>query len=181
MKLAQKTFFSRHEKSHEKCSEIFPTCLSLYLVGLKNPAKFPPNFLQNSAPPKKIPKKKSTMSFCRSVGRKNAPPKEHSAQQKRLKRVVVFALKCHCFGSPKTAARSALCLRLLFFVYQPAGAVAAFFGPFLPPVASPFQDHGQGGLSLRGGSLHDGFGGFDGLGGSGEHLALLSLVLPNTA
>ena len=43
------------------------------------------------------------------------------------------------------------------------------------------QDDGKGGLSLRGGCLHDGFGGFDGLGGSGEHLALLSLVLQNTA
>ena len=31
------------------------------------------------------------------------------------------------------------------------------------------------------GSLHDSFGGFDGLGGSGEHLALLSLVLQITA
>ena len=32
----------------------------------------------------------------------------------------------------------------------------------------------KGGLSLRGGSLHDGFG------GSGEHLALLLLALQNT-
>ena len=39
----------------------------------------------------------------------------------------------------------------------------------------------KGGLSFRGGSLHDGFGGFDGFGGSGEHLALLLLVLQNTA
>ena len=31
------------------------------------------------------------------------------------------------------------------------------------------------------GSLHDGFGGFDGFGGSGEHLTLLLLVLQNTA
>ena len=29
-------------------------------------------------------------------------------------------------------------------------------------------------------SLHDGIGGFDGFGGSGEHLALLWLVLQNT-
>ena len=28
---------------------------------------------------------------------------------------------------------------------------------------------------------HDGFGGFNGFGGSGEHLALLLLVLQNTA
>ena len=46
------------------------------------------------------------------------------------------------------------------------------------------QDDGKGGLSLKGGSLHDGFGGFDGVGGSGElpreHLALLLLVLQNT-
>ena len=42
--------------------------------------------------------------------------------------------------------------------------------------------YGKGGLGLRGvGSLHDGFGGFDGFGGSGEHLALLFLVLQNTA
>ena len=38
----------------------------------------------------------------------------------------------------------------------------------------------KGGLSLRGDSLHDGFGGFDDFGGSGEHLALRSLVLQNT-
>ena len=34
------------------------------------------------------------------------------------------------------------------------------------------------GVELKGGSLHDGF---DGFGGSGQHLALLSLVLRNTA
>ena len=39
------------------------------------------------------------------------------------------------------------------------------------------QDVGRGGLSLREGGLHDGFGGF---GVSGEHLALLLLVLQNT-
>ena len=33
------------------------------------------------------------------------------------------------------------------------------------------------GVGFKGGSLHDGFGGFDGFGGSGEHLALLLLVL----
>ena len=39
------------------------------------------------------------------------------------------------------------------------------------------------GVEFKGGSLHDGFGGFDGFGGSGEHLALLlaMLVLQNTA
>ena len=44
------------------------------------------------------------------------------------------------------------------------------------------QDGGKGGLSLefKGGSLHDGFGGLDGFGGSAEHLALLSLILQNT-
>ena len=42
------------------------------------------------------------------------------------------------------------------------------------------QDDGKGRLSLKGGSLHDGFGGFDGFGGSGVHLALLMLVLQNT-
>ena len=43
------------------------------------------------------------------------------------------------------------------------------------------QDHGKGGFEFKGGSLHDGFGGFDGLGGSGEHPTLLLLVLQNTA
>ena len=33
----------------------------------------------------------------------------------------------------------------------------------------------QGGFAFKGGSLHDGFGGFDGFGGSGEHLALVCL------
>ena len=46
---------------------------------------------------------------------------------------------------------------------------------------SDSQDHGKGGVEFKGGSLHDGFGGFDGFGGSGEHLALLLLVLQNTA
>ena len=32
-------------------------------------------------------------------------------------------------------------------------------------------------MGLRGGCLHDGFGGFDGFGVSGEHLALLLPVL----
>ena len=44
-----------------------------------------------------------------------------------------------------------------------------------------YQDHGRGGLSSRGvaaGSLH---GGFDGFGGSGEHLTLRLLVLQNAA
>ena len=36
------------------------------------------------------------------------------------------------------------------------------------------------GVGLKGGSLHDGFGGFDGFGGSRLHLALLLLVLQNT-
>ena len=33
------------------------------------------------------------------------------------------------------------------------------------------------GVEFKGGSLHDGFGGFDGFGGSGEHLTFLFLVL----
>ena len=33
----------------------------------------------------------------------------------------------------------------------------------------------QRGVGFKGGSLHDGFGGFDGFGGSEEHLALLCL------
>ena len=40
-----------------------------------------------------------------------------------------------------------------------------------------YQAVGKGGLSLRGGSLHDGFGSFDGFSGSGKHFSLLSLVL----
>ena len=40
--------------------------------------------------------------------------------------------------------------------------------------SADIQGDGKGGLSLRGGSLHDGFGGF------GKHLALLLLVLQNT-
>ena len=37
------------------------------------------------------------------------------------------------------------------------------------------------GIGFKGGSLHDGFGGFDGFGGSGAHLALVLFVLQNTA
>ena len=33
------------------------------------------------------------------------------------------------------------------------------------------------GVEFKGGSLHDGFGGFDGFGGSGKHPAFLLLVL----
>ena len=36
------------------------------------------------------------------------------------------------------------------------------------------------GVEFKGSSLHDGFGGFDGFGGSGKHLALFLLVLRNT-
>ena len=36
------------------------------------------------------------------------------------------------------------------------------------------------GVEFKGGSLHDGFGSFDGFGGSGEHLALLLLALQKT-
>ena len=43
-----------------------------------------------------------------------------------------------------------------------------------------FQDVGKGSW-VKGGSLHDGFGGFDGFGSSGEHLTLRLLVLQNTA
>ena len=35
-------------------------------------------------------------------------------------------------------------------------------------------------MTEKAGSLHDGFGGFDGFGGSGEHLALLLFVPQNT-
>ena len=38
----------------------------------------------------------------------------------------------------------------------------------------------KGGVEINGGSLHDGFGAFDGFGGSGEHLALLFIILQNT-
>ena len=37
------------------------------------------------------------------------------------------------------------------------------------------------GVEFKGGSLHDGFGGSDGCGGSGVHLALRLLVLQKTA
>ena len=37
------------------------------------------------------------------------------------------------------------------------------------------------GVEFKGGSLHDGFGGFEGFGGSGEHVTLRLLVLQNTA
>ena len=42
------------------------------------------------------------------------------------------------------------------------------------------QDVGKRRLSSRGGSLHDGFGVFNGFGICGEHLALLLLLLQNT-
>ena len=35
------------------------------------------------------------------------------------------------------------------------------------------------GVEFKGGGLHNSFGGFDGFGGPGKHLALLSLVLQN--
>ena len=37
------------------------------------------------------------------------------------------------------------------------------------------------GVEFKGGSLHDGFGGYDGFGASGWHLALLLLFPHNTA
>ena len=37
--------------------------------------------------------------------------------------------------------------------------------------ARNLQDRRRGGFEFKEGSLHDGFGGFDGFGGSGEHLA----------
>ena len=43
-----------------------------------------------------------------------------------------------------------------------------------------FQDVGKGGLSFKGGSLQDAFGGFDGFGGPALHLALVLIVLQNT-
>ena len=57
----------------------------------------------------------------------------------------------------------------------------------MSPVARQFSTKAQvtsgcrkRGIEFRGGSLHDGFGGFVGFGGSGEHLDLLLLVLQNT-
>ena len=53
-----------------------------------------------------------------------------------------------------------------------------------PPLSlPPFKCSGcrqRGGGEFKGGSLHDSFGGFDSFGGSGKHLALLSLVLQIT-
>ena len=43
-----------------------------------------------------------------------------------------------------------------------------------PGILLGYQDDGKGGFGFKGGSLHDGFGGFD---GSGERLAPLLLVL----
>ena len=53
-----------------------------------------------------------------------------------------------------------------------------FTGFFLSPRESGSRERG---VEFKGGSLHDGFGSFDGFGGSGEHLTLLLLVLQNTA
>ena len=53
------------------------------------------------------------------------------------------------------------------------GYACAFYAPTSPPPR-------KRGVEFKGNSLHDGFGGFDGFGGSGEHLALLLLVLRNT-
>ena len=68
--------------------------------------------------------------------------------------------------------------------------MSGFFSRFLlvyyaNPSAEPScrlqsQDVRKGGVEFKGGSLHDGFGGFDGFGGSGEHLAIRLLVLQNT-
>ena len=61
---ARKIFFFLEllELSYEGCSENFPDILSLYSVGQKNPAKFPPNFPAKN-------QKNSPTSFCRSAGR----------------------------------------------------------------------------------------------------------------
>ena len=58
--------------------------------------------------------------------------------------------------------------------------------PFLPRFTRTFEEalkrHSsrKRGVEFKGGSLHDGFGGFDGFGGSAKHLALLLLLLQNT-
>ena len=45
IEVGTKNHFSRHEFSLNKCSPKFsPKILSLYFVGPKNPAKFPPDF-----------------------------------------------------------------------------------------------------------------------------------------
>ena len=67
-------FFSGHEFSHEKCSEIFPKLLSLTFVGPKKSRKIPAKFPQNSRQISRqisLPKikNKSPTSFCRSARR----------------------------------------------------------------------------------------------------------------
>ena len=48
MNFARKIFFSSHEFSYEKCSEIFPEIFEpLFCGSEKIPGKFPPNFPQN--------------------------------------------------------------------------------------------------------------------------------------
>ena len=46
-KLARNSFFSRHEVSHEKCSEILSEIFETYFVGPKKSHKIPPKFPQN--------------------------------------------------------------------------------------------------------------------------------------
>ena len=67
-KVGTKYFFSRHEFSHEKCSEIFLEIFEPLLCGSE---KIPQNSRQISLP--KI-KKKTPTSFCRSAGRKTTVP-----------------------------------------------------------------------------------------------------------
>ena len=48
MNFARKIFFSSHEVSYEKCSEIFPEIFEpLFCGSEKIPGKFPPNFPLN--------------------------------------------------------------------------------------------------------------------------------------
>ena len=61
------------------------------------------------------------------------------------------------------------CARLNFVIIS--GCTVFFSGADVPRLLE------KGGLSFRGVSQHDGFGGFDCCGGSGEYLALLLLLL----
>ena len=76
-----KDFFSSHEFSYEKCSEIFPENFEpLFCGSEKNPGKFPPNFPLNfpNFPAKN--QKISPTSFCRSAGRKKRTTKKLTRQ-----------------------------------------------------------------------------------------------------
>ena len=60
-------YFSRHERPHERCSEISPKILSLYFAGQKIPQNSCQISRKSSLPPPQ--QKTSPTSFCRRAGR----------------------------------------------------------------------------------------------------------------